>query len=95
VKVDLPKMKDKPIPGQQDQLTITIQQDGSLWVRGTRTEESALPGVLAAIHQTEPDQEVIVRGDRRLQYEKISEVLATLSDVVFDRIGLVTEWKGA
>jgi len=93
VKVDLPKTKGEQLPGKQDQLTVTIQQDGSVWVRGTRTEESALPGILTAIHQTEPDQEVIVRGDRKLQYEKISEVLATLSDVGFERIGLVTEKK--
>jgi biopolymer transport protein TolR len=94
VKVDLPKTKAGELPGKQDQLTVTIQQDGSLWVSGTRTEESALPGVLSAAHQTDPDRTVIVRGDRKLQYEKISQVLATLSDVGFDRIGLVTERKG-
>jgi TolR protein len=95
VKVDLPKTaKAMNIPGQQDQLTVTIQQDGSLWVSGTRTEESALSGVLAAIHQTDPNREVIVRGDRKLQYEKVSEVLATLNDVGFAKIGLVTERKG-
>jgi len=38
---------------------------------------------------------VIVRGDRRLQYEKVSEVLTTLGDVGFSRIGLVTERKPA
>lgn len=38
-----------------------------------------------------PDREVIVRGDRNLSYEKICEVLATLSDVGFTRVGLVTE----
>jgi len=95
VKVDLPKTKGEQIPGEQDQLTVTIQQDGSLWVSGTRTEESALPGVLAAAHQTDPDREVIVRGDRKLQYEKVSEVLATLNDVGFAKIGLVTERKGS
>ena len=38
---------------------------------------------------------MIVRGDRRLQYEKISEVLATLNDVGFSKTGLVTEKKGS
>jgi biopolymer transport protein ExbD len=51
--------------------------------------------VLAAIHQAEPDRNVIVRGDRRLQYEKVSEVLTTLSDVGFNRIRLVTEGKAS
>lgn len=35
----------------------------------------------------------MVHGDRHLQYEKISEVLTTLSDAGFTRIGLVTERK--
>jgi biopolymer transport protein TolR len=92
VKVDLPKTaKASPMPGQDEQLTVTIQADGSVWVRGRETPEKDLPGLLAALHQAEPDRPVIVRGDRRLQYEKITAVLAALSDVGFTRIGLVTE----
>jgi biopolymer transport protein TolR len=95
VKVDLPKTSNAPaLAGEKDQLTVTIKEDGSLWVRGTRTPESDLHGILAAIHQAEPDREVIVRGDRRLQYEKVSEVLTTLGDIGYTRIGLVTERKG-
>jgi biopolymer transport protein TolR len=94
VKVDLPKTAKAPsLPEEQNELAVTIQQDGSLWVRGTRTADGDLRDVLAAIHLAEPDRDVIVRGDRRLQYEKVSEVLATLSDVGFTRIGLVTERK--
>lgn len=92
VKVDLPRTaKARPMPEQDEQLTVTVQADGSVWVRGRETPEKDLPGLLATLHKTEPDRPVIVRGDRRLQYEKISEVLATLSDAGFSRIGLVTE----
>jgi biopolymer transport protein TolR len=93
VKVDLPKTAKAPVMPGQNELTVTIQQDGSLWVRGTRTAEADLRNVLSAIHLAEPDRQVIVRGDRRLQYEKVSEVLTTLGDVGFERIGLVTERK--
>ena len=92
VKVDLPKTaKPRPMPEQVEQLTVTIREDGSVWISGRQTSEADLPGTLAALHQAQPDRTVIVRGDRRLQYEKITEVLATLSDVGFTRIGLVTE----
>jgi biopolymer transport protein TolR len=94
VKVNLPQTaKSRPMPGQDEQLTVTIQEDGSVWVAGRQTPEGDLPGLLATLHQAQPDRPVIVRGDRRLQYEKISEVLAMLSDVGFTRIGLVTEKK--
>jgi biopolymer transport protein TolR len=96
VKVDLPKTGKAPsMPAQKDQLTVSIQQDGSLWVCGTETSEKDLRSVLATFHQAEPDQDVIVRGDRTLQYEKVSEVLTVLSDVGYARIGLATERKGS
>ncbi|HEY0512685.1 MAG TPA: biopolymer transporter ExbD [Thermoanaerobaculia bacterium] len=94
VKVDLPKTAKAPALAQdKNELTVTIQEDGSIWIRGTRTAAGDLEGVLATIHQAEPERDVIVRGDRRLQYERISEVLTTLSDVGYSRIGLVTERK--
>jgi len=94
VKVDVPKTVKAPsLPQTQEQLDVTVQADGSVWVRGTRTAEGDLHGALSALHDAEPDRDVILRGDRHLQYEKISEVLTTLSDVGFTRIGLVTERK--
>ena len=94
VKVDVPKTAKAPsLPQTQEQLNVTVQADGSVWIRGTRTADEDLHGALAAIHEAEPDRDVILRGDRHLQYEKISEVLTTLSDVGFTRIGLVTERK--
>jgi biopolymer transport protein TolR len=92
VKVDLPKtVKAPPLPLDSKQLTVSIQEDGSVWVRGVRTEDSDLRAALATIHEAEPDKEVVFRGDRKLQYEKVTEVLAILNDVGFARIGLITE----
>jgi biopolymer transport protein TolR len=94
VKVDVPKTVSAPsMPQAQDQLNVSIEADGSFWISGSRTAEEDLHNALAALHEAKSDRDVIVRGDRHLQYEKISEVLATLSDVGFTRIGLVTERK--
>lgn len=53
--------------------------------------DADLSGFLAALHDAQPEREVIVRADRRLGYERVSEVLATLSEAGFQRVGLVTE----
>ena len=90
VKVDLPKTGEGPChAGAEGPAHRLDQADGSLWVRGTETAEEDLRTVLATFHQAEPDQDVIVRGDRTLQYEKVSEVLTVLSDVGYARIGLI------
>jgi biopolymer transport protein TolR len=92
VKVDLPKTaKVPPLPGDQSQLAVSIAADGGVYVRSNRVADADLAGFLTAIHDAEPDREVIVRGDRRLGYERVSEVLAILSEAGFKRVGLVTE----
>jgi biopolymer transport protein TolR len=92
VKVDLPKTaKPSPMPGKTDQLSVSVAEDGSVYVRSSPVAISDLPGLLAQIHTAEPDREVIVRGDRRLQYETMCGVLAAVSRAGFTRVGLVTE----
>jgi biopolymer transport protein TolR len=96
VQVDLPKTVKVPsLPPEQTQLTVSIKEDGSVYVENSRVEDSALRGLVAGIHAAEPERDVIVRGDRRLQYDKVCEVLALLSEVGFTRIGLVTEKRPA
>jgi TolR protein len=92
VKVDLPKTSRVPgMPGDQTQLAVSIRADGSVYVQGKQVAETELRETLLAIQQAEPDRDVIVRGDRRLGYERVCEVLAILSEVGFKRVGLVTE----
>ena len=91
VKVDLPKTSKAPPVGKPDQLSVSVTADGTVYVRSSPVADSDLPGLLARIHTAEPDREVIVRGDRRLQYETMCEVLAAVSRAGFTRVGLVTE----
>lgn len=92
VKVDLPRTAKAPqMPGDQSQLTVTIAADGGVYVRSRRVPDAELGGLFEAIRVAELDREVIVRADRSLGYERVSEVLATLSEAGFERVGLVTE----
>src|SRR5947208_15119347 len=59
VKVDLPKTaKSRPMPGQEEQLTVTIREDGRVWVSGRQTAEGDLPGLLSPPHPAHPDRPV-------------------------------------
>jgi biopolymer transport protein TolR len=92
VKVDLPKTSNTAtMQGDQNQLRVSIAEDGSVYIRDSRVSDADLPSFLAAIRGAEADREVIVRGDRRLGYERVSEVLALLSEAGFQRVALVTE----
>jgi biopolymer transport protein TolR len=92
VKVDLPKTgKARSMPGEQTQIPVSVAEDGAVYIREVRVSDSDLTATLAAIHEAEPDREIIVRGDRHLQYEKVSEVLALINDAGFTKVGLITE----
>jgi biopolymer transport protein TolR len=92
VPVDLPKTGDAPpMPAEAMQLTVSIQEDGSVYVRDVRVADADLRAFLAAVQAGEPDKQVIVRGDQSLQYGKVAEVLAVLRDVGYTRMGLILE----
>jgi len=92
VPVDLPKASNVPaLTAEETQLTVSIQADGGVYVRDVRVADSDLRSFLAAIQSGEPDKQVIVRGDQRLQYGKVAEVLAILRDVGYTRMGLILE----
>jgi len=91
VKVDLPRTAAPPLPGDQSQITVSIAADGSVYVRSRRVADSDLSGLFSALRVAELDPEVVVRADRSLGYERVSEVLALLSEAGFKRVGLVTE----
>lgn len=95
VRVDLPKTGKAPdMPGEQGQLSVSIREDG-VYLKDVRISEAELRDVLAGLHAGDPDREVIVRGDRSLQYEEICDVLTILNQAGFTRVGLVTERRDA
>jgi biopolymer transport protein TolR len=94
VKVSLPTVKAPSLPREDNQIPITIKEDGTVYIRETPVADSKLIDTLATLHTAEPDHEVIVRGDRHLQYERISEVLTLISRAGFTRVGLIAErWQ--
>ncbi len=91
VKVSLPQTVKPPSLPDETQIPITIQEDGTVYVRESPVADSSLVDTLTAIHAAEPDREVLVRGDRHLQYERVSEVLTLISRAGFTRVGLMAE----
>ena len=44
-------------------------------------------------YDSEADREVIVKGDRRLEYKKVRDVMRIINEAGFTRVGLITEKK--
>jgi biopolymer transport protein TolR len=95
VPVDLPQAQSKPLQGDQEPLTVTVDGAGKIFLQETPVELDQLVPRLIAIAANGYDQRVFVRGDRNVNYGTVMQVMAQMSEAGFTRIGLVNESPGA
>ena len=79
------------MPENQKQLTVSIKQDGTVFVQQNWVPEDNLPAALQEIYAQTPDREIVVKADRRLKYRQVRTVMRLLNEAGFTRVGLVTE----
>jgi biopolymer transport protein TolR len=91
VPVDLPKTKAQALGQDRQPLSVTIRNNGSIYLQNTPIAEDALVPKLEAISANGYDQRIFVRGDRSVDYGRVMEVMAEISAAGFTHIGLVTD----
>ena len=92
VPVQLPDSRANPIDQTPDQVTISIDSFGTIYVDDARVPNGGLPEVLAGISRgadgTGPV--IVLRGDRALEYARVMAVMGELNRAGFNSISLVT-----
>jgi biopolymer transport protein TolR len=91
VAVDLPETAAQPIPDQGEPLTVTITNDGTIYVQETAVEIDNLVPQLEAIATAGYDQRIYIRGDQARSYGEVVRVMGRINTAGFRRIGLVTD----
>ncbi|MBV9835798.1 MAG: protein TolR [Alphaproteobacteria bacterium] len=89
VPVDLPKTSADPIAGQDEPLVVTIDARGDIYLSETKYTAEELVEKLRALQKEKPDQRIFVRGDKKIDYGKVMEVLGVLRAAGFVKAGLV------
>ncbi len=95
VPVDLPKTNAAPLEAQKDPLFVTVQADGSIFVQEQRVDRAGLVPLLTAITNSNAEARILVRGDARIAYGTMLEVMGTMSAAGFKKVGLVAELPNA
>ncbi len=95
VPVDLPKTNAAPLEAQKDPLFVTVQADGTVFVQEQRTDMTNLVALLVAVTNSNPEARIFVRGDAKIAYGKMLEVMGTMSGAGFKKVGLVAELPNA
>lgn len=91
VTVDLPRTEAGPLPGQDEPLAVTIAADGSVHLQDSPVTPDQLVPRLEAITRANRDVRIFVRGDRKVDYGRVMEVIGQLNRAGFTRVALVTE----
>jgi len=81
------------IPEGEKQLTVAIKMDGSVFIGQDWVPKNQLLTKLKTIKTDSPQKELVVKGDKRLKYKDVREVMRTLNDAGFTNVGLIVMKK--
>ena len=93
MKVDLPRASTPATTdlGASKLQAITINTEGKIALNTIPVSITELETKLSALKSSTKDLPVVVRGDRKSQYQGIMDVLEVLGRVGIDNIGLAAE----
>jgi biopolymer transport protein TolR len=92
VPIDLPDSRAAPVEEKPEQITVSIDAAGTIYIEDAPVPAGGLPAALEALQRGgEPEPLVVLRGDRSLQYERVMQVMGELGRAGFTSISLVTD----
>jgi biopolymer transport protein TolR len=93
INVDLPETKASPIAGQDEPLVITINSKGEIYLLETKIERAALAQKLSDILKEKKDSRIFVRGDKKVAYGDVVNIVAEIHIAGFSKVALISNIK--
>jgi len=90
VPIELPQTKAKPLQGDIEPITLSINSQGQIFLQNTGIDLETLFPTLEAIAQNGYDERIYVRGDTGVNYGIVMKVMGALNQAGYRKIGLVT-----
>jgi biopolymer transport protein TolR len=91
VPVELPESRAAPVEEKPDQITISIDKAGVIYIEDAPVPAGGLPAALEALNRGGEQPLVVLRGDRSLDYGRVMQVMGELGRAGFTSISLVTD----
>lgn len=94
VKVDLPDSQAQALPMDEKPLSVSIDQEGQLYIEEYPVAIEELGPRLRAISGQNNELRIYVRGDQGIAYGQVMRVMGEINRAGFNKVGLVTEpWR--
>jgi biopolymer transport protein TolR len=91
VPVELPESRAAPVEEKPDQITISVDRAGVIYIEENAVPAGSLPEALAALDRGGEQPLVVLRADRSLEYGRVMQVMGELGRAGFTSISMVTE----
>jgi biopolymer transport protein TolR len=91
VPIELPETRAKPLQGDNEPLTVSVKQDGRVFLQNSEVGLDTLTPKLVAIAKNGYEERIFVRADKTVGYGDVMKVMGELNRAGFRKIGLVTD----
>ena len=90
VPIDLPESRAQQLNSDTQPITISINEEGTIFLQETEIAIDDVVPSLEAIAQTGYDERIYIRGDRVTDYGTIMAVMGRINQAGYRNLGLVT-----
>ena len=91
VPLDLPQTRAAPLNIDAKPVTLSIRASGQVFLGETELTDEEIVGRLASAAQQGVDERIFVRGDKKVDYGRVAQVMLIVTAAGYKRVALVTE----
>ena len=91
ISVELPETDSAPVTGDDEPLSISVDDQGLVYLQETEITIEEIAPKLAAILGQKNDARIFVRGDKNIDYGKVMEVVGAINSAGYKKVALITE----
>jgi biopolymer transport protein TolR len=94
VPIELPQSQAKALQQDNEPLTLSVNLQGQIFLQSSEVQIDDLVTKLKAItdaRHSGPDEQIYVRGDKKVDYGTMMRVMGRLSGAGYHRVSLVTQ----
>ena len=91
VEVDLPDTNAAPVSKPEEPLAVSVDNAGNVYVQDTQIEVAQLREKLKAITGEKKDTVIYVRGDTKVDYGRVMQVMGEINGAGYTKVALLTD----
>jgi len=91
VPLDLPQTKAAQLNVDAKPVTLSIKSTGQVFLAENELTDEGIVGKIAEVAKQGFDERIFVRGDKKVDYGRVAQVMSIVTSAGYKRVALVTE----